>query len=106
MSSFLHADFLRNIYFVHHRQKQFRRFCGGIAFLIDQSADSKGGSWQRPEWSLQPPWLFRRKANPPGDAKKSTCESKCFFSYIRLRRVILLRSDIRLRRVILRFAQY
>lgn len=33
--------------------------------------------------------------------RKNTCIRKCFFSSIRLTRVILLRSDIRLRRVIL-----
>ncbi len=28
-------------------------------------ADSKGGSWRQSGGLSQPPWLFRRKANPP-----------------------------------------
>ncbi|MBR3292960.1 MAG: hypothetical protein IKI69_00855, partial [Oscillospiraceae bacterium] len=27
--------------------------------------DSKGGSWRQSGGLSQPPWLFRRKANPP-----------------------------------------
>jgi len=31
--------------------------------------DSKGGSWQGAGGTLQPPWLFRRKANPSSPTK-------------------------------------
>jgi hypothetical protein len=48
----------------------------------------------------------QREAIPLASTKKKALASaSAFFSYIRLWRVILLRSDIRLRRVILRCAQ-
>ena len=48
-----------------------------FAFFVD----SKGGSWQQSGGLLQPPWLFRRKANPPSPTSKKTSESLsfCFF---------------------------
>ncbi|MBO4419023.1 MAG: hypothetical protein J5789_04270, partial [Oscillospiraceae bacterium] len=44
---------------------------GWLAFLRlgIWKMDSKGGSWQGPGGALQPPWLFRRKANPPFPTK-------------------------------------
>ncbi len=36
-----------------------------FAFFVD----SKGGSWQQSGGLLQPPWLFRRKANPPSPTR-------------------------------------
>jgi len=38
----------------------------GIFYL---KVDSKGGSWRGAGGAPQPPWLFRRKANPPAVAK-------------------------------------
>jgi hypothetical protein len=33
--------------------------------------DSKGGSWRQSGGLSQPPWLFRRKANPPSPTRKT-----------------------------------
>lgn len=40
---------------------------GWSVFLVEM--DSKGGSWQYACGMLQPPWLFRRKANPSSPCK-------------------------------------
>ena len=46
-----------------HQQLDKRK----LVFLL--FVDSKGGSWQQSGGLLQPPWLFRRKANPPSRTK-------------------------------------
>ena len=52
------------------------KFCDGM------NVDSKGGSWQCAGGTLQPPWLSRRKANPPSPTKHSRTAYAvwlCFF---------------------------
>ena len=41
--------------------------------------DLKGGSWQGAGGALQPPWLFRRKANPPSPTKPDRHRLSGFF---------------------------
>ena len=36
-----------------------------------RKVDSKGGSWRQSGGLSQPPWLFRRKANPPSPTRKT-----------------------------------
>ena len=39
-------------------------FVSFVLVWVFVKVDSKGGSWQVSGGHLQPPWLFRRKANP------------------------------------------
>ncbi|MBE7005726.1 MAG: hypothetical protein E7424_01070 [Ruminococcaceae bacterium] len=56
---------------IHRRMRSKETAFGGFLFGMGiWKVDSKGGTWRQSGGLSQPPWLFRRKANPPPYAKQ------------------------------------